>query len=385
MVSLDGAVDAGDAAVADDAASDQGAVTDGASADVTTADATPVDAPAMDAPAMDAPAMDALTMDAPAMDALTMDALTMDALAIDAPAMDATPVDAPARDVPPADAGADGAPRDVALADAAASDVPPAPADASDGAVRAPCGLAGQPCCQNRVCIDATVCDTAAMRCVPFTPIVGECTSTLRCADRDVCGGIFTCGDHACLLCVLPGVGAIGSSCTTLDQCASAFCANGQCAAPCNVGPVGAAACAAMNPRMICAQFTSRPRADGGTPPTTTFGGCVLSCARNGDCGGARVCRLQRNDYDDRLDLVCGSPTGMIAPGEACDPNPPVTATAAMFCNNSQCIATAEHAGYCAPFCATDADCPSAAYACIGFMFGRPSGALQSIRMCARR
>ena len=184
---------------------------------------------------------------------------------------------------------------------------------------------------------------------------------------------------------MLPGTGALGTPCTTLDQCASAFCANGQCTAPCNVGPVGAAACSATNPRMICAQFTSRPRADGGTPPTTTFGGCVLSCARNGDCGASQVCRLQRNDYDDRLDLVCGSPTGMIAPGDACDPNPPATATAAMFCNNSQCIATADHTGYCAPFCATDADCPSAAYACIGFMFGRPSGALQSIRMCARR
>jgi hypothetical protein len=140
-----------------------------------------------------------------------------------------------------------------------------------------------------------------------------------------------------------------------------------------------------MNPRMICGQFTSRPRTDGGTPPITTFGGCVRSCTRNGDCEASQVCRLQRNDFEDRLDQVCGSTTGMLVPGAACNPNPPAGSTAAAFCNNSQCIATSETTGYCSPFCATDADCPSPAYACISFMFGRPSGSVQLIRMCGRR
>ncbi len=236
------------------------------------------------------------------------------------------------------------------------------------------------------MCSGAAVCDTVAMRCVAYTPVAGECTTTLRCASGEVCGGIYLCGERPCLLCVLPGSLALGASCTTSEQCASDFCANGICTASCFAGSTGDAACAAMNPRTVCAQFTSRARAtDAGLAPISTFGGCVATCTRNADCAAGLVCRLQRNDFEDRLDEVCSSPSGMLTPGASCDPNPPATATSAMYCNNGQCIGTGDHTGYCAPFCATDADCPSSAYACISFMFGRPSGLPQPVRMCARR
>ena len=280
------------------------------------------------------------------------------------------------------------APADVAVdraADVAVDVVADVVADVAADATRPPCGMAGQACCQNRVCVGASVCDTVMMRCVAFTPTPGECTASLTCGARETCGGFYLCGDRPCLLCVMPGTRVLGEACTTNDQCASAYCANSQCATPCQVGPIGAASCAALDARNVCAQFTSRMRVDAGTGTLSTFGACLRGCTRNGDCATTQVCRLQRNDYEDRQDQICGPPTGALLPGAACDPNPPSGATSAMFCNNSQCVETGAHTGYCAPFCATDADCPSTDYVCISFMFGRPSGTVQPIRACAHR
>ncbi len=350
--------------VTDDAAADQSSPPD------VVTDTTPTDVASADVVTADTPPTDVTVADS-ATDSTT-DAATD--VATDAAADVAI-------DSGPRDVGSDTAAVDVAIADVRADSTTDVGADAPP----APCGNAGQPCCQNRVCAGASVCDPTAMRCVAYTPTMGECTSTLRCSSAEVCGGIYLCGERPCLLCVMPGTLPLGASCTTADQCRSDFCANGICTATCLAGSTGDIDCAAMNPRMICGQFTSRARSDGGLGAISTFGGCVTSCTRNADCATGLVCRLQRNDFFDRLDEVCSSPSGGLAPGAACDPNPPSTATAAMFCNNSQCVATGDHTGYCAPFCATDADCPSTAYACIGFMFGRPSGASQSIRMCARR
>lgn len=349
--------DATSDATALDAAADQGAPDDTtAPDDMSTVDAAPLDAPAPDVASIDAPSPDVPR------DVTTVDTTPMD-VSVDTARPDVAPVD-----VAPADAG----PRDVAAVDAA-------------DAARPPCGALGQPCCQNRVCTSASVCDSVAMRCVAYTPIMNECTATLRCTGGEICGGIYLCGDRPCLLCVMPGPRPNGAACTTADQCASDFCANGVCTAPCLVGSTGDATCAAMGARMLCGQFTSRARADGGTGTISTFGGCVTSCVRDADCATGTICRLQRNDFEDRLDQVCSAPSGGLAAGAACDPNPPATATSAMFCGNSQCLATGDHTGYCAPFCAADADCPSSAYACITYMFGRPSGLPQSIRMCTRR
>ena len=271
------------------------------------------------------------------------------------------------------------------VADVAADVAVDVVADVAADATRPPCGMVGQACCQNRVCLGASVCDTVMMRCVAFTPTAGECTTSLTCMARETCGGIYLCGGRPCLLCVMPGTRVLGEACTTNDQCASAYCANSQCATPCQVGPIGAASCAALDARNVCAQFTSRMRVDAGTGTLSTFGACLRGCTRNGDCATTQVCRLQRNDYEDRQDQICGPPTGALLPGAACDPNPPSGATSAMFCNNSQCVETGAHTGYCAPFCATDADCPSTDYVCISFMFGRPSGTVQPIRMCSHR
>lgn len=376
--------------------SDVAADSDDATSDLPGADAQPSDAApdaddaSSDQPSpTDAPLVDTPVADTPSTDAPS-DVTPSDVAPMDVPIADVPSMDTPVADAPPADSG----PRDV-ITDASAMDAPvvdtpavdAAPSDVSaDVRDAGPCGHTGEPCCQNRVCTGAAVCDTTAMRCVAYTPTMGECTSTLRCTTGEVCGGIYLCGERPCLLCVLPGAAPLGASCTNADQCASDFCANGICTATCLAGSTGDTACAAMNPRMICGQFTSRARAtDAGPAPISTFGGCVTTCTRNADCATGLVCRLQRNDFFDRLDEVCSSPSGMLTPGAACDPNPPSTATSAMFCNNGQCIGTGDHTGYCAPFCATDADCPSSTYACISFMFGRPSGLPQPIRMCARR
>lgn len=361
------AADATDDAL--DAAADQSSPPDVVTADVAS-DTAPVDVTSMDVTTDTAAPMDVSVMD-------SSTDVTSD-VAADV-SLDAV-VDV-AIDSGPRDTGVDAAPSDALIADASTDSTTDAGADVAP----VPCGNAGQPCCQNRVCAGAAVCDPVAMRCVAYTPTMGECTSTLRCLSSEVCGGIYLCGDRPCLLCVMPGSLPLGASCTTADQCHSDFCANGICTATCLAGASGDSDCATMNPRMICGQFTSRARSDAGLGAISTFGGCVTACTRNADCATGLVCRLQRNDFYDRLDEVCASPAGALAPGAACDPNPPSSATAAMFCNNSQCVATGDHTGFCAPFCATDADCPSSSYACITYMFGRPSGASQPIRMCARR
>jgi hypothetical protein len=355
-----------------DAVDDQTAPDDTTAADVTPPDAATVDVSPADVPSPDVAPLDVAPLDVTSLDAPSPDVAPRDVVTVDATPMDVA-LDTARPDVAPVDAApVDTGPRDVTALDAA-------------DAARPPCGALGQPCCQNRVCTSASVCDTVAMRCVAYTPIMNECTATLRCTGGEICGGIYLCGDRPCLLCVMPGPRPLGAACTTADQCASDFCANGVCTAPCLVGSTGDTACAAMGARMICGQFTSRARADGGTGTISTFGGCVTSCVRDADCASGTICRLQRNDFEDRLDQVCSAPSGGLAAGAACDPNPPATATSAMFCGNSQCLATGDHTGYCAPFCAADADCPSSAYACITYMFGRPSGLSQNIRMCTRR
>jgi cold shock CspA family protein len=256
--------------------------------------------------------------------------------------------------------------------------------DAADVPADVPCGATGQVCCQSRVCLGANICDTTMMRCVAYTPVPmsGECTTSLTCTSGDVCGGIYTCGARPCLLCVMPGPRALGAACSSRDDCASVFCAAGLCSRPCSIGPTGDSSCASVTPGTICGQFLSRPMIAG---PISVFGACLRSCANDSTCGAGSICRLIRNDYHDRLDTVCASPVGAIAPGAACDPNPTGTITAAVLCTNNQCTPTGEHTGYCSPFCSVDTDCPSSAYACIGLSFGRPSGSTQVIRMCIRR
>jgi hypothetical protein len=262
-----------------------------------------------------------------------------------------------------------------AAPDVARPDVADVPADV-------PCGATGQVCCQRRVCLGANLCDTTMMRCVAYTPMSGECTSSLTCTSGDVCGGVYRCGERSCLLCVMPGPGALGTACTSRDNCASVYCAAGVCSRPCSIGPTGDSSCASVTPGTICAQFLSNVVMGG---PISAFGACLRSCSNDSTCAEGNICRLIRNDYHDRLDTVCASPVGTIAPGAACDPNPTGTITAASLCTNNQCTPTGEHTGYCSPFCSVDADCPSSAYACIGLSFGRPSGGTQVIRMCIRR
>lgn len=282
----------------------------------------------------------------------------------------------------------------------ASGDAPSAP-DAMDGSAdsgRAPCGLVGQGCCNGYACAAGASCN-AMMRCEAVVPEADECTTTGVCPAGQACGFGAYCsgGTRPCLRCITPIAGGLsagmpcGGSVTT--SCAANLCASGACRTACALGTMaGLTTCRSTDPQGVCAEYSSTSRlADGGLGPTTVFGACVHSCAREADCTGGQHCALLGQAVTDDYVTFCRSTVGTIPLGGRCLLNPTSRTDLSMYCSTAQgwqCVAQSTSAtetmGYCSAFCSTDTDCPSVLPHCTTQSFYRPSGTgtFVPLRMC---
>ncbi|MFO0607894.1 MAG: hypothetical protein U0324_32320 [Polyangiales bacterium] len=313
-------------------------------------------------------------------------------------------MDVPADDVPP-----------PPPQDAPAVDNPPPPVDTPPGmdappsdVMRAPCGMAGQPCCgldpmvptSTGSCTGTNLCDRMTRTCVAYTPEMNECTATGECPSGQVCalGELCSGGTRSCLRCIAratAGMLPAGAACggTIAGSCADGICANSRCTRTCVPGAAGDAACQAFSAGTVCAELSQTVRLDGGALSNPiTFGACIRGCRRDADCmdaGGNLRCGLSVRRVDDTLQQTCRVAFGALGGGASCPLNATSTSDPMMYCQSGQCFSIPMNmtTGYCSAFCATDADCPMGSGVCRDIPFFRPSGTsspTQPIRMCER-
>ncbi len=302
------------------------------------------------------------------------DAAVTDATAPDDTGSPSNDLGAPQDVTAPGDAGS---PVDVtAPTDAGTSTDVVTVTDVGVDAMAAPCGRAGEPCCNGRACLNGGQCVSNV--CATATPVMNECTSSAECGDGGVCGGPFECGgSRRCYQCEAPpGTAAFGAACVSGNDCRSGVCSSRRCSAPCAYGPAGDTACAAAGAGYACTAAFYRPSM---TDPITTLGVCNQRCAANRECSGGAACVPLLDYFADRMDFICSPTTLTGAPGDACDPSGTTT------CQSLLCVPTSMTAGYCTAPCATDADCPAAAPVCDALTVIRPSGGAQASRGCRPR
>ncbi|MEZ4473361.1 MAG: hypothetical protein R3F60_21755 [bacterium] len=125
----------------------------------------------------------------------------------------------------------------------------------------------------------------------------GRCTT--RCASTADCGAGLVCAVEGPGqgFCVAPGAGGAGDACSRREDCASWFCAEGQCLAPCDEGGCAAGtACLPLHTQAVC--VAAGPGADEDRCATGADcaegvcrgGRCTHACALGEDCPEDRIC-----------------------------------------------------------------------------------------------
>lgn len=287
-------------------------------------------------------------------------------------------------DGPPTVAVDASAPVDATPPDA---DAIPTPSRKPPGALCAP-GECARGSCVNGVC--SALCARDA-DCDPATPLcvgrggAGRCSA--RCASAADCAPGLVCAvvDVDAGICVAPGEGGAGAPCTSREDCASWFCAEGRCAGACDDGACADGRCVALHTQSICIPTGPAPAeavcADGVDCASGVCRGgrcadvcpdgqcaddrvclryptadlCERRCADSGDCGDSAVCLLVGRQ---RLCVT----RGPAAAGERCD--------AHADCASGRC-----DLGQCSAPC-VDGDCPPGT-ACVVDIAGpacRPAG-----------